>query len=92
LGCGLLVCGGHLAAWATPRSPKIDQHWDLVAPNVFVKRRFVQLRGMRGKQGFVATAAVRRLGLIGGFYAVGGVAMGANDVQGIRHGEILLEI
>jgi hypothetical protein len=42
---------------------------------------------MRFKQRLVASAAVWRLIQIGLGYAVGGVAVGANNVQWVSHGK-----
>jgi hypothetical protein len=40
---------------------------------------------MRYKQGFMTTATVGRVGQVGAFDPVGGVAMRANKVQGVVH-------
>ena len=79
-GC-LLKGGGHLATWAAPRRPEIDQNRYVVSGNVAVERSFVQRHRMRAKQGFMALAAVGCIGAIGIGNPVGGVAMRANDVM-----------
>ena len=81
LSAGLLVGGCHLPAGAAPRRPKIDQHRDLAAANVLVKRSFVECRRVPSKKRLLATAASRVAGKLVDLHAVGGVAMGADDVQ-----------
>ncbi len=74
-----------MSAWAAPRGPTIDQHGDLVAADVFVKSGFVQVGGVSVKQGFFTLAAGGRAAELIGADAVGGVAVGANDVACISH-------
>ena len=61
----------------------------MVAADVFVKASFVKGSGVRCIQRLVATAAVGCLGQVRPGNAVGGVAMGADNVQRIRHGKSL---
>ena len=38
----LLKCGGHLTTRTTPRSPKINQYWNLAAADVPLETALVQ--------------------------------------------------
>ena len=61
----------------------------MAAADVAIKVGFIQRQRMRHEQGFVATTAVRRTRQIVAADPVGGVAMGADNVQGISHEEYL---
>ncbi len=76
----------HLSARPTPGRPKIHHHGNLTAPNVAIKTGRIEHQGSTGEQILVALAAVRRAAHIGCDYAVGGMAVGADDVQGFGHG------
>ena len=75
----------HGTAGTAPGGPKIDQHRDLVAADVFVKRRFVERCRVPVKQRLFAAAASRRAAKLVCPDTVGGVAVGANDVEQISH-------
>ena len=75
----------HLAARAAPRRPKIHQQRDLVALQVLVKCRLGQVNWLAGEQRLLALPAFRRAGKLVSTDAVGGLAMGADDVQGFAH-------
>jgi hypothetical protein len=55
---------------------------------VFVECGFVEGRGMRDKKRLLATAAGRVAAELVGAYAVGGVAVGADDVKRVGHKEV----
>jgi hypothetical protein len=57
----------------------------VVAANVGVKVAVIERYGVSLEQGFVALAAVGARPHIRGFDAVGFVAVGANNVQGVGH-------
>ena len=71
----------HGPAWAAPRGPKVHQQWNMVAQQVFLKRCSVQCRRLGGEQGFFALPAVGCVAHLIRTHAVGGVAMGADDVE-----------
>ena len=77
--------GGHLAARAAPRRPKVHQQRDLVALQVLVKCSLGQVNRLASKQRLLALPAVRRAGKLVRTHAAGGLAMGADDVQGFAH-------
>ena len=85
LGGSLHVARGHLAARAAPRRPKVHQQRDLVAFQVLVKGGLDQANRLAGEQQLLALPAVRRAGKLVRMHAVGGLAMGADDVQGFAH-------
>ena len=87
LGGCLLVSGRHLPAGPAPWRPKVDQNCNLVARNVFVKSCFVQRRRVLCKHLFFTAAARRVAGKLAALHPVGGVAVGANNVQGFGHGQ-----
>lgn len=75
----------HLAARAAPRRPEVHQQRDLVALQVLVKCGLGQVNRLAGEQRLFALPAVGRAGKLVRTHAVGGVAMGADDVQGFAH-------
>ena len=85
LGGSLHVARGHLAARAAPRRPKVHQQRDLVALQVLVKRGLGQVDRLASEQRLFALPAVGRAGKLVRTHAVGGLAMGADDVQGFAH-------
>ncbi len=85
LGGSLHVARGHLPARAAPRRPKVHQQRDLVALQVLVKRGLSQVDRLASEQRLLALPAVGRAGKLVRTHPVGGVAMGADDVQGFAH-------
>jgi hypothetical protein len=85
LGGSLHVARRHLAARAAPRRPKVHQQRDLVALQVLVKCGLVQVNRLASEQRLLALPAVGRAGKLVSTDAVGGLAMGADDVQGFAH-------
>ena len=63
-----------------PGRPKVHQYGNMVALDVALELCGIERR-CSGKQRLMAAAAVRRARQISSPYAVGGVAMGTNDVR-----------
>jgi hypothetical protein len=53
---------------------------------VFVKAGGIKLQRRASKEVLVALAAIRRAAQVGTLHAIGGVAMGADNVQCFGHG------
>ena len=85
LGCRLHVAGRHLATRVAPRRPKVHQQGDLIPLQVLIKCGLCQVDRLASEQRLHALAAVRRAGKLVSTNTVGGLAMGADDVEGFAH-------
>eukprot|EP00825_Cyclidium_porcatum_P004716 TRINITY_DN1222_c0_g1_i2.p3 TRINITY_DN1222_c0_g1~~TRINITY_DN1222_c0_g1_i2.p3 ORF type:complete len:216 (-),score=29.50 TRINITY_DN1222_c0_g1_i2:31-678(-) len=90
-GVGLEVDGGlmevwcHLAAWATPWRPEIDDDRQVVAGKVTVEIGRSQFQRFAGEQWLLALAAVRRVAQFCGWNAIDRRAVRADEVQAFGH-------
>ena len=83
---GLLKRRCHRSARAAPRCPEIHHHRELTASHVLGKAARIQGDGLAGDQRLMAAAAVGLATQLIHRDAVGGVAMGTDDVQFFGHG------
>ena len=85
LGSRLHVARCNLAARAAPRRLEVHQQRDLVALLVLFKCGLCQVDRLASEQRLLALSAVGRAGKLVRSHAVGGLAMGADDLQGFAH-------
>src|SRR4051812_34163113 len=75
----------HHPARSTPRGPEVDDDWDFTAADVLIEARGLEFDGMPIKQRSMTLRAARRFAETLPGNAHDGIAMSADDVNGISH-------
>jgi hypothetical protein len=85
LGCGLLENRGKSTAGSTPGRPEIHDDGDIVLLKLLLKIETVDFYRMSIEERFLTTTAIAVTLQLFGRQPVSGIAVRANDMQGLAH-------
>lgn len=86
-GC-LMEGGSHHPARATPRRPEVDNDGQAAALEMAIQAPGVQFDRFAGEKRALALAAGRCIGKTGFRHAIDDIAMRADEVQALAHGQL----